>query len=79
MRPEDVREFLRKQPFQPFWLALTDGRTYEICHPELIMVGKSSAVVGLLRPGDVEPIYDRAVTVSFLHIMQIEPLESAAA
>lgn len=77
MRPEDIREFLRRQPFQPFRLTLTDGRTYEVRHPELLMVGRSTVAIGLTRPEDPEPVYDRLVTVSLLHIMQAEPLESS--
>jgi len=76
MRPEDVREFLRRQPFQPFRLTLTDGRTYDVMHPELAMVGRSWVQVGLARPGDPENIAERLISVSLLDIMQIEPLES---
>ena len=78
MRPEDIREFLRRQPFRPFRLTLTDGRTYDVMHPELAMVGRSSMEVGLARPGDPENIADRIISLSLLHIMQIEPLESVA-
>lgn len=76
MRPEDIREFLKSQPFQPFRLTLTDGCTYDVMHPELAMVGRSSVSVGVPKPGDPEPVYDRLITVSLLHIMQIEPLEA---
>ena len=76
MRPEDVREFLRRLPFRPFRLTLTDGRTYDVMHPELAMVGRSWVQVGLARPGDPENIAERLISVSLLHIMQIEPLES---
>jgi hypothetical protein len=33
--------------------------------------------VGLTAPGEAEPVFDRAVTVSLLHIMQMQPVESA--
>jgi hypothetical protein len=75
MRPEDIREFLQHKPFQPFRLTLTDGRTYEIRHPELAMVGRSIVAIGVPRPNDPRPVFDRLVTVSLLHIMQIEPSE----
>ena len=76
MRPEDIREFVRRQPFQPFRITLTDGRTYDVVHPDLAMVGRGNVAVGLPRPGDVDPIYDRLVTMSLLHIMQVEPITS---
>lgn len=42
MRPDDIRDFLQKKPFQPFKVTLTDGRTYEVRHPELAMVARSA-------------------------------------
>ena len=75
MRPEDIREFLQHKPFQPFRVTLTDGRTYEVRHPEMAMVGRSAVAIGLSAPDDPSPIYDRLVTVSLLHIMQIQPSE----
>jgi len=77
MRTEDISEYVKRLPFQPFRLTLTDGRTYEVHHPELAMVGRSTVAIGLPRPGDPEPVYDRLVTVSLLHVMQVEALESA--
>jgi hypothetical protein len=77
MRPTDICVFLQRQPFQPFRITLTDGRSYEVRHPEMAMVGRSSLLIGLPAPGDSEPVYDRFVTVSLLHIMQMEPLEAA--
>jgi hypothetical protein len=79
MRPEDLLVQLRKRPFQPFRLTLTDGRSYEILHPELAMVGRSTVIIGLARPGEPEPVFDLHVTVSLLHIMQIEPIVPAQA
>jgi len=76
MRPEDVREFLRRRPFRPFRLTLTDGRTYDVMHPDLAMVGRNWVQVGLARPGDPEIIAERLISISLLDIMQIEPLES---
>lgn len=78
MRPEDIRQFLTRTPFQPFIMTLTDGRTYEIRHPELAMVGRSSVAIGLPCDDQSELVYDRLVTVSLLHIMQVEPVEHAA-
>jgi hypothetical protein len=75
MRPEDIRGFLQQKPFQPFRLTLTDGRTFEIRHPEMAMVGRSSVAIGIPATEESQPVFDRLVTVSLLHIMQIEPCE----
>ncbi len=76
MRSDDILSFVRTQPFRPFRLTLTDGRTYDIGHPELAMVGRSTVTVGIPVPDEREPVYDRLVTVSLLHVMQIEPVDA---
>jgi hypothetical protein len=76
VRSDDVLGFVRTQPFRPFRLTLTDGRTYDVNHPELAMVGRSTVTVGIPVPDEQEPVYDRLVTVSLLHVMQIEPVDT---
>jgi hypothetical protein len=79
MPPQDLSEALHHHPFRPFRLVLTDGKQYEIRHPELFMLGKRSAVIGLVKPDDPEPLYDHYVTVDLLHIVRMEPLDASAA
>ncbi len=77
MRPEDLYEFTRRKPFRPFRVKLTNGETFDVHHPEGAMVGKSVVAIGLpgAEPGGA--MFDRIATLSLLHIMQIEPLETA--
>ncbi len=78
MAPEEIVAAIRRRPFVPFRVTLMEGTTYEIRHPELCMVGRRSAVIGLSSPKDAEVLFDRSVTVDLLHIVQIEPLETAS-
>jgi hypothetical protein len=48
MAPEELRDVVRHQPFEPFRLVMTDGVAYEIPHADLLMVGRRTATVGLL-------------------------------
>ncbi len=74
MAPEELREALQ-QPFEPFRLVMTDGESYEIRHPDLLWVGRRSAMVGLTgEPG--RTFYERSVRVDLLHIIRLEPLQS---
>ncbi len=72
MRPDDIREFLTREPFRPFRLTLFDGRTHDVQHPELALVGRSTVTIGLLRPDDPEGDASRFITISLLHILQVE-------
>jgi len=74
MPPEDLWERLRKQPFEPFRIHLTDGVAYDVRHPELVMVGCRSAVVGVTQSEQQPPFYDRATTVALVHIVRLEPI-----
>jgi hypothetical protein len=73
MAPEELREVLRRQPFEPFRIVLTDGTGYDIRHPDLLWVGQRSAHVGLT--GDPsQTLYERTVRVDLLHVIRVEPL-----
>ena len=45
MRSKDLLEHLRRRPFRRFRLVLTDGRAFEVRHPELAMVGSSTVSI----------------------------------
>lgn len=73
MTQEELHEAARRQLFEPFRLVLTAGATYDIRHPDLIMVGRRSAVIGIAK----EPtgtVYDRTLKVDLLHVVGIEEL-----
>jgi hypothetical protein len=68
-----VRQFARQRPFVPFPLFISDGSFYDVRHPELVMMGKTSVAVGItLSPEETD--YDRLATVDLHHVTRIEPL-----
>jgi len=76
MRPEDLRQFLGQEPFRPFRVTLTDGREYEIRHPELVALGRSSLFIGFPRPDDPLPVYDHYEVVSLSHVVHAQRVDS---
>jgi hypothetical protein len=73
MRREEIRNELHKEPFVPFRLVMTDGKTFDIRHPELLMVGRRTATVGLTaKPED--DYYDLTAIVDLMHVIRLEPL-----
>lgn len=72
MRPEDIRQLLRQRVFVPFRLHLTDGRSFDVPHPHLAFVGRSTVRIGL--PSPLIHITDHVVIVALLHISWIEPI-----
>ena len=53
MRPDDILDMLRRQPFLPFRLYLSNGTTYDIRHPEIALVTRAAIVIGI--PGTASP------------------------
>lgn len=77
MRPEDLLARLRAAPFQPFRIWLNSGRSYEIRHPEMLRIGRSSVNVYSFAGEPSDP-YERMEMVSLQLIERIEPLETPA-
>lgn len=74
MAPNELRDSLRQEPFEPFRLVMTDGATFDIRHPDLLMVGLRTATVGLTGQAG-QNYYERTVKVDLLHVVRVEPLE----
>jgi hypothetical protein len=76
MRPEDIRELRDAQPFVPFRICLTDGKSYDVPHCDFLMISRAVIDVGISHQS--EPgIYDQIVRVSPLHIVRVENLQAA--
>lgn len=65
MTSETIRELLRKQPFEPFEIRLSNGDVHAVRHPESAIVLKTNVIVGY-------PETDRFAVCSLLHIASIE-------
>jgi hypothetical protein len=77
MRPEELRSLLRARPFVAFRLYLTDGAQYDVRHPDLMLVGERSAIVGQTSDPH-KTFYELYTTVVLVHIVRIEPLPTPA-
>jgi hypothetical protein len=79
MRPEDLNNELKKRPFRPFRLYLSDGKVYEVRHPDLVVPGRSSVFVGTPpQEQPTAPFWDSYEIVSLIHIVRLEPLDHSA-
>jgi len=77
MRPTDIVAHLRKQPFRPVRVYISDGSSYDVRHPEMMMVVRTAVVIGLKSNG-VDP-YDRFAYCDPVHITRIEPINGKRA
>ena len=72
MRPDDIRAHLRREPFQPIRVYISDGSKYDVRHPELMLVTRTEVVIAL-DPGD-DQIPEHKIFCDPVHITQIEPV-----
>lgn len=75
MSPGDLEKKLRQRPFAPFRMYLIDGATYDVRHPELVILGRRSLVLGLNRDPEATR-YERTVDVDLLHIVRVEGVDT---
>lgn len=71
MNAETFRDLLRRQPFEPFEVRMTNGDVHQVRHPEVVMIVGGRAVLGYPDTG-------RIVILSLLHVAAIEMVERAA-
>ena len=76
---EELLIWLRRRPFRPFRVFVSDGAAYDARHPELVMPGKRSVLIGFPANGETEPVYERFVDIDLVHITRFEPLPSTTA
>jgi hypothetical protein len=80
MDPENLFELIRHRPFEPFRLVVTDGKTYDVRHPETILVTRRTIFVSVpLHQNQERPPFDSVHIISLLHVTRLEPLDSVSA
>jgi hypothetical protein len=72
MNLQTFRELLTQRPFKPFRLVMSSGQTYEVRHPEMVMLTRTDILVGTNDPGDGIPAEFKIC--SLLHVSAVEPL-----
>ncbi len=75
MRAEEIRNHLRREPFRPFRVYLSNGMSYDVRHPELMAVSRREVVIALEVGEDDLP--ERFAYCDPVHVTNIEPLDGS--
>jgi hypothetical protein len=78
MRAEELMELVKARPFTPLRIHLTDGQTYDITHPDLVLVLRQRVDIGQ-QPDPVSGVLERVAHCSLLHIVRVEPIPPGTA
>jgi hypothetical protein len=71
MSSNELREFLDREPFEPFRIRLSSGDAYEIRNPGLAVVMRSRLLLA-------DPESDRYTLIPYLHIAAVETVGNGA-
>jgi hypothetical protein len=71
MTVQTFRELLSQRPFKSFWLVMSSGQIYEVCHPEMAWPSRTSILVGL--DDSEEGVPAEFKICSLLHVTAVEP------
>ena len=72
MTVQTFRDLLAARPFRPFRLVMSSGQTYEVRHPEMAWLTRTSILVGIDVADDGVPAEFKIC--SLLHVTAVEPL-----
>ena len=77
MTVQTFREMLSRRPFQPVKLTLSSGQAFEIRHPEMAMLTRTSLLIGTDIAEDGVP--SEFKIISLLHVASMGPVTNQAA
>lgn len=72
-----VGDYVSAEPFRPFRVRMASGQSFEIRHPEMILVGRSSVRIFAASDAESEE-NERWQDVSLILMESIEPIETPA-
>ncbi len=74
---DDIQARLRERPFVPVRLVTSSGQAYDISHPELVMVGRRSLIIGTAS-NDNPTQFEIASRVALLHVADLQDIPPLA-
>ena len=77
MTADTFREILHRAPFEPFRIVMSSGESYNVMHPEMVLVSARSLVLAI--PDSSHPEGERLAFCSYIHIAHVEILKPSRA
>ena len=78
MRQNEILDPLQTRPFRPLRIHVSDGSVYEVRHPELVHLTRSSVLICTPLEGHPPAVIERFNLVDQLHVTQIVYTDSPA-
>jgi hypothetical protein len=75
---DDIQTRRCEQPFIPLRVVTSSGQMYDITHPDLVLVGKRSLIIGTAS-NDNPTQFEVANRVALMHVTELQDLAKPAA
>ncbi len=77
MTSKAVLNHVTAEPFRPFRIHTASGRSFEVKHPEVVQVGKTTLALSVPLSDDIPDAQGMWYKLSLMLIESIEPLDAA--
>jgi hypothetical protein len=71
--PENIQTRLRDRPFVPLRIVTTTGHSFDVYHPDLVLVGQRFLIVGLPSAGN-PTVAEQVSRVALIHVTELQDL-----
>ena len=71
--PEEIRARIRARPFAPVRIVTSSGQTFDVYHPDLIMIGRRALEIGTATADDPS-LFELVTRVAIMHINALQDL-----
>jgi hypothetical protein len=78
MNYKEVMTHVTAEPFRPFRIHTASGRSFEIKHPEVVQVGKTTLTISIPLSDDIPDAEGLWYKLSLMLIESIKPVDSPA-
>ncbi len=72
MRTIEIEKQRSQRPFVPFRICLSDGKGFDVRHPEMLIVSRTVLAVAVHKPRARQP--ELVVFCDPVHVVRLEPL-----
>jgi hypothetical protein len=70
---DDIQARVQRRPFVPLRLVTSSGETFDVFHPDLVMVGRRDVTIGMASVENPRQ-YERQTRVAIMHVTALEDL-----
>jgi hypothetical protein len=74
---DDILARLRQSPFVPVKIIISSGQSFDIYHPDLVLVGRRDMIIGMASKKNPAQ-YESTTRVPIMHVTALEDLPATS-